>query len=69
MIDDFVSVLERDDVHYEALLGHLETQFRWQRTLPQQYHGLYSWLVDLVYYLLYVRQVNNGAYLIQQFVL
>jgi hypothetical protein len=63
VIDDLVSVIERPELHYEAILGHLELQFRRQRVLPQEYHGLYSWLVELVYYLLYFRQVNNTAFL------
>jgi hypothetical protein len=62
VIDDLISVLERSAMHYEAILGHMETQFRRQRTLPQDYHGLYSWLVELVYHLLYVRQVSNDAF-------
>ena len=63
VIDDFISMLERPAVHYEALLGYLETQFRRQRNLGQEYHGLYSRLVELVYYFLYFRQVNNNAFL------
>lgn len=62
-VDDFVSMLERPTAHYEAILGHLETQFRRQRTLAQEYHGLYSWLVELVYHLLYYRQINNKTFL------
>ena len=63
VIEDFVSVLERPDLHYEALLGYLEAQWRRQRALAQHYHGLYSWLVQMTYHLLYARQVNNGPYL------
>jgi hypothetical protein len=63
IIDDLIMMLERPTVHYEAILGFLELQFRRQRSLPQEYHGLYSWLVELVYHLLYYRQVNNKAFL------
>ena len=63
VVDDFVSMLERPTVHYEGVLGHLETEFRRQRTLQQDYHGFYSWLVELVYHLLYYRQINNNAFL------
>lgn len=62
VIEDLISVLERPDMHYEAILGHMETQFRRQRVLPQEYHSLYSWLVELVYHLLYYRQVNNDGF-------
>ena len=66
VIDDLVRVLVRDDLQYENILGHLETQLRRQRVKPQEYHGLYSWLVELVYHLLYVRQVSNDALFEQQ---
>lgn len=62
VINDLIVMLERPTVHYEAILGYLELQFRRQRSLPQEYHGLYSWLVELVYQLLYYRQVNNKAF-------
>jgi hypothetical protein len=57
VIDDVISMLERPNVHYEALLGYLETQQSRQQNhaLLQEYHGLYSWFVELVYF----RQVNN----------
>lgn len=63
LIDDFVTILERDDLHYEAMLGYLETQQRRQPTLAQDYSGFYAWLVEIVYYLLYHRQVHNDDYL------
>jgi hypothetical protein len=59
VVDDLISILERPAVHYEGVLGYMEVQFRRQRALQQEYHGLYSWLTELVYYLLYHRQVNN----------
>lgn len=63
VVDDLISILDRPDAHYEAVLGYLETQFMRQRSLAQHYHGLYSWLVEIVYYMLYYRQVNNASYL------
>jgi hypothetical protein len=63
VVDDLISILERPNVHYEGVLGYMEVQFRRQRSFPQEYHGLYSWLVELVYQLLYYRQVNNHAFL------
>jgi hypothetical protein len=64
VIDDCIGVLERDGLHYENILGYLETQFQRQRTaaLRTEYYGLYSWLVELVYHLLYYRQVNNSDF-------
>ena len=49
-------------MHYEAILGYMEAQFRRQHALRQEYHSLYSWLVELVYHLLYVRQVSNDTF-------
>jgi hypothetical protein len=66
VIEDLISVLIREDLHYENILGYLETQYRRQRNKPQEYHALYSWLVALVYHLLYVRQVSNDALFDQQ---
>ncbi|MDR3498390.1 MAG: hypothetical protein P4L72_04095 [Parvibaculum sp.] len=63
VLNDLISILARPEVHYEAALGFIEAQFRRQRALAQQYHGLYSWLVDLVYHLLWFRQVNNASFL------
>ncbi|MGN8108115.1 hypothetical protein ACTJLB_09005 [Paraburkholderia sp. 22098] len=63
VIEDFVSVLQRADLHYESLLGFLETQFRRHQQNQQDYHGLYSWLVQMVYAILYARHVRNSAFL------
>jgi hypothetical protein len=63
VIEDLVAMLDRPAVHYEAALGFMEVQFRRQHGLIQQeYHRLYSFLVELVYNLLYDRQVNNSAF-------
>ena len=59
ILADVISVLQRPDQHYESLLGYLEVQFIRSSPDSQEYHGLYSWLVDLVYHLLYWRHVNN----------
>lgn len=59
VIESFVSVLERPDLHYEALLGYLETQYQRHQPHRQHYHGLYSWLVQMIYYLLYSRHISN----------
>jgi hypothetical protein len=59
VIDDLATVLERDDCHYEAMLGHLETQFLRRGPHSTKYHGLYSWLVELVSVLLTVHHTKN----------
>lgn len=63
VIADLVAMLNRTDVHYEAILGHLEAQLRRKTESAQHYHGLYQWLVELVYHLLYYRQVKNDEFL------
>jgi hypothetical protein len=63
VIEDFVSVLQRHELHYESLLGYLETQYRRHQPNQQDYHGLYSWLVQMVYYILYARHVNNPGFI------
>ena len=66
VVEDFVSVLTREDQHYESLLGYLEVQFKRESNLGDDYHALYSWLVQLVYYLLYYRHLNNVGYIKRQ---
>ncbi|MDL2407287.1 hypothetical protein PY650_16765 [Rhizobium calliandrae] len=63
VIDDFVSMLGLPAVHYEAILGYLEAQRGRQAEYAHEYHNLYSWLVELVYHLLYARQIKNTIYL------
>lgn len=62
-IEAFAAVLQRPDLHYESLLGYLETQFRRHQPNQQDYHGLYSWLVQVVYFILYARHINNSDFL------
>lgn len=57
VIDDFAAVLTRSDQHYESLLGYLETQFMRHSPESEYYHYLYSWLVEMVYHLLYFRHI------------
>jgi hypothetical protein len=63
VIEDFASVIARPDLHYENMLGYLETQFRRHSSPSQEYHALYSWLVEMVYFILYYRHANNGEYI------
>ena len=66
VINDLAAVLTIDNLHYESVLGHLETQFKRQHNASQEYHGLYSWLVALVYQLLYIRHTHNIQYIDQR---
>jgi hypothetical protein len=66
VIEDLVTVLQMQHLHYESILGYLETQARRHNDNRQHYHGIYSWMVELVYQLLYYRQVNNDGPLTRQ---
>ena len=48
VIEDMIACLERPSMHYEAILGYLETQFRRHRASALAYHGLYVWLTATV---------------------
>jgi hypothetical protein len=49
VINDLASVLAMPGMHCEAILGHLETQFRRVSPVQHKYHALYSWLVEILY--------------------
>ncbi len=65
VIDDMVRLLEMPNVHYESILGYLETQFRRARPteLSHDYHAAYSWLVEVVYNILYLAHIDNVDYI------
>lgn len=50
VIDDLANVLVQPNMHYEAILGYLETQSgrHQMREFHQGYHGLHAWLVEMV---------------------
>ena len=55
VLDDFLSVMARDDMHYESVLGYLEVQNTRHGGREPAYHGLHSWFVEHVYKALYLR--------------
>ncbi|AXI62938.1 hypothetical protein DLD99_21475 [Pseudomonas kribbensis] len=65
VIEDFISVLARDDLHYESILGYLEVQSRRQRSLSSDYHSLYAWLVQMIYYTLYFKHVKGADFIVR----
>jgi hypothetical protein len=66
-IEDLASVGTRSDMHYENVLGYIETQFQRasDNAIRQEYHGLYGWLCDMVYHILWYRHVRNAEYIRQ----
>lgn len=63
VIDDFVGVLSRSDLHYENMLGYLETQYMRSSPSSEEYHHLYTWLMQMVYFILYHRHINYADYI------
>ena len=63
IIDEIDAILHRPDMHYESVLGYLQTQYK--RHLPHQdsYSYVYTWLVQMIYHMLYYRQVKNEQYI------
>ena len=63
VIDDIARAIVLDEMHYEALLGYVQTQQQRAPSLQQDYHEIYIFLVKIVYYLLQVRHTSNAAYI------
>ncbi len=58
-------LLCRQDLHYESIIGAIETEILRSGADVQKYqdlHGIREWLLEIVYYLLYYRQVLNADY-------
>lgn len=66
VIDDFISVFSRDDLHYESILGYLEVQARRERSLSSHYHSIYAWLVEIIYYKLYLKHCGGAEFIINR---
>jgi hypothetical protein len=63
VLEDFISVLQRPDMHYESIIGYLETNhLRNARSPDQPYHGLAAWLTEIIYdkiYNIHVQKSRN----------
>jgi hypothetical protein len=61
VIEDIASTLDQDTFDYEALLGHMEAQYLndAREGFAHAYHALYAWLAQVVYQILYRRQVER----------
>lgn len=61
VIDDVARFLDEGQFDYELLLAHLEARYLddAREGFAQAYHALYAWLAQLVYQLLYRRQVER----------
>jgi len=63
LIDDLIVVLGIADMHYESILGYLETQQRRTPSLRAEYNGLHAWLVGVVSHFLNLRHALNVQYI------
>lgn len=64
VIEDFLSVLAREDLHYESVLGYLDVQARRRSSKASEYHSLYTWLVEIIYYKLYFRHIHGADFIV-----
>ena len=63
VIENLASVLNREDMHYENILGHLQVQSQRHSGVVQSYNGLYMFLSDIIYALLQERHLRNVDYI------
>jgi hypothetical protein len=63
VIDDYLAVMSRTDMHYESVLGYLETEQRRSSSLRNEYHGIYAWFVECVSHILIRHHTLNTAYI------
>ena len=63
VIDDLASVIERDEMQYENILGFLQVQSQRSSDALQPYNGLYAFLAEIVYALLQERHLRNSEYI------
>ena len=67
-IETTISLLRRDDLHYENVLGYFQTVSRRpHERFAEQYDGIYQGMVETVYLLLYHRQVGSLSYIMQAY--
>ena len=62
-IENLASVLERSDMHYENILGHLQVEILRDHNLLQSYNGLYLFISEIIYALLKERHLRNIGYI------
>lgn len=64
-INHLIKLLAMPSVHYESILGNLELQYirGGGHGIAQNYHHLYSWLVQAVYTILYLRHTTEVPFI------
>jgi len=64
-VDQLIELLSNNSMHYESLIGAIETEIKRERNGPkfQELHGVRKWLIDTIYHLFYFHQIKNEAYI------
>jgi hypothetical protein len=63
VMDEFRTILNEEDLHYENILGYFETQMRRVAQYAEDYNLVYGWIVELVYWILYLRHTERVRYI------
>ena len=63
VIEAFAAVLDREDMHYESILGFLQVESQRHSVEVQSYSGLFMFLSDIIYALLQERHLINVEYI------
>jgi hypothetical protein len=61
IVQELADALSSLDMHYESILGLFEVQSIRVGPHKQLYHGMYAWLVQMVYGILYLDQLSGQA--------
>ncbi len=63
VLDAASTLLINRELHYENILGNLQTRSRQvDQGFREQFYKLYVWLTEMVYWLLYFRHIKNSVY-------
>lgn len=65
IIEELSAVLIRPEMTYENILGYLEAQFVRHAPGAEHYHGLYTFLISIVYGILWSRHVQLEPFIVQ----
>jgi hypothetical protein len=65
VIDILKQLISIDSMHYENIIGALEVEINRERDSEryQELHDIRRWLLEMIYWLLYHRQIQNDDYI------
>lgn len=59
VVNDLAELLKANELHYENILGELQNKFVNGRNQDSGHYSLYSWLIERVHDILYLRHTKN----------